>query len=56
MKEFMQMLLLGITLLGTFMCVLLNGYPEPFGVYLGIVCGIAGTILAGKEIRSCLKR
>ena len=54
MKEFIQMFLCGILTFGTFMYVLFNGYPEPLGLIVGVVCGLLGLFIAGKEISRCL--
>ena len=54
MKEFIQRFLCGILPFGTFMYVLFNGYPEPLGLIVGVVCGLLGLLIAGKEISRCL--
>ena len=55
MKEFIQVSLIGLAFSGTFMYILLNGYPEPLGLYVGIVCGVIGLFITGKEISRCLR-
>lgn len=38
-------------ILGTSAYVLLNGYPEPFCLIVGIMCGMAGMYLTASGLR-----
>ena len=56
MKYFIQFITLGFLIpVSMFFYVLFNGYPEPTGLYIGIVCGLLGLYIAGKEISRCLR-
>lgn len=54
MKEFIAVISTVLLMIAMFMYVLFNGYPEPLGLFIGVVCGLLGLFIAGKEISRCL--